>query len=570
MKTIKNFIKTKKILSAIILIAIIGVSYWLYTKNTSTSGETLYSVAKARIGNVATTISGTGQVSASSQIEIKSKASGDITYLNTAANGTSITKGTLIAKIDTRDADIALQSAKIAYAKLIEPADDATILQAETSLNDAIQTNNKSYSDGFSQIVSTFIDMPTIINGLNDMFYSRTGYLQTENIRSIGQTALDLQSKAGISYDKAKNHYDTLLIKYKDFSNKNSTSSIESFVTDTYILAKEVSETTKNTQNAVDYVRNQRNDTAGNTAASSISTWANTINSDTSSLLSIQNTISNSRQNIIQQKVNLSKTQKGATDLEIASQKLSLQQAENTYQNYFIRAPFDGVLARLLVKPTDTLSSGTSVGTLVSANKIVTITLNEVDVSKVHVGEKAKITFDAITGLTMDGTVTTVDLVGTVSQGVVNYSVEIALDSQDDRIKSGMSASVSIITDSRENVLIVPNSAIKSAKSMNGNTNYVEVFATPLTVVRGTTGTASAIAPVKKNVEIGLVDDTYTEIISGINEGDQVVTKTVLGTAATTATKTTTSTTNKSSAAAATRSATGMFGGGGGGRIPGN
>lgn len=559
MNKIIKFIKTRKIISIIILIAIIGVSYWLYTKSTSTSGETTYSVAKARIGNVATTISGTGQVSASSQIEIKSKASGDITYLNTAANGTQIKKGTLIAQIDTKDADINLQNAKIAYAKLVEPADTTTLLQAENSLTDAVQSNAKSYSDAFNQIVSTFIDLPTIVNGLNDMFNSRAGFLQTENIRPVGQTAVDLQTKAWNSYDKAKIHYDALLINYKDFSAMNSTSTTELFIVDAYNLAKEVSETVKNTQNAIDYIKNQRNDSAAATAENSISTWSNTINSDVTSLLSIKNTIINSKQTVIQQTANLEKVKKGATDLEIASQKLSLQQAENTYENYFIRAPFDGVLARLLVTPTDTLSSGTSIGTLVSANKLVTISLNEIDVSKVQVGEKAIVTFDAIPDLKVNATVTTVDLVGTVSQGVVNYNVQISLDEQDDRIKSGMSSSVSIITDSKQNVLIVPNSSVKTQRVQGTTSYYVEMFATPLVVVKGTTGTASAITPLKKTVEIGLVDDNFTEIISGINEGDQVVTKTVAGSNSTTA-KTTTSTTNKSTTSSTRTAAAGIFG----------
>ncbi len=209
---------------------------------------------------------------------------------------------------------------------------------------------------------------------------------------------------------------------------------------------------------------------------------------------------------------------------------MSLQQQEYTYDDYFIRAPFDGILARLSVKATDSVSSGTIIGTLVSSQKISTITLNEVDVGKVHVGQKVKITFDAIDGLTVDGTVMTVDLVGTVTQGVVNYNVEISLDTQDERIKSGMSMSASIITDTKENVLTVPNSAIKTL----GKMTYVEVFPAPLTVPRGAmlTGIPSAIPPVQKRVEVGTSNDTLTEIVSGLNEGDQVVSRTISATTA--------------------------------------
>jgi HlyD family secretion protein len=145
--------------------------------------------------------------------------------------------------------------------------------------------------------------------------------------------------------------------------------------------------------------------------------------------------------------------------------------------------------------------------------------------------------------------------VGTVSSGIVSYNTEISFDTQDDRVKSGMSVSVSIITNTHENVLIVPNSAIKT----QGNLTFVESFIPALTVLKGVTGTPSEIPPQRKKVEIGLVDDTYTEIISGLNEGDQIVTRTVTGSVS--ATKTT----NASSILSGNRS-----GATGGVRIPRN
>jgi HlyD family secretion protein len=570
MKKIKHFIKTKKILSFVIIIIVVFGGYYAYSKFAGVNAQTSYMLSRARIGNVATTISGTGQVYASSQLDIKSKASGNLVYLNTTANGQQIKKGDLIAKVDTRDASISLESAKIAYAKLVRPADAPTLLQAENNLTEAIQSNNKSYADGFSTVVNAFVDMPSIIAGLDNMLYSRDGYLQTENIRSIGETALDLQIKAGISYDRVKNHYNELLVQYKNISNTSASSTIESLVSTTYTLAKEISSVVKNAQSAVDYIKSQRNDSAGSTAQSSVASWTNTITSYTSNLLSAKNAITNSSQNITQQRLNLEKISQGATDLDIASQNLQLRQAENNFEDYFIRAPFDGVLARLSVKPTDIVSNGTVIGTVVSAQKILTITLNEVDVAKVRVGQKAKVSFDAVENLTVDGSVSTVDLVGTVSQGVVNYNVEIALDATDERIRSGMSASASIITESKDNVVLVPNSAVKTQRDMRGGVSfYVEVFSPPLPVNRSmslaSAGTVSATPPQRKVVEVGLVDDTNTEIITGLSDGDQIVTRTIAGATVTTA-RTTTNTAATRSATGATRGATGIFGG----RPPGN
>jgi hypothetical protein len=421
---------------------------------------------------------------------------------------------------------ITLETARIAYAKVVKPADASTILQAENSLSDAVKSNMKSYDDAFSTITSTFIDLPPIMIGLNSLLYSQSGYLRIENVRSSGQTAVEYQIKAGQSFDKANALYDSAKVEYQNFSRASSSSTIESFTNRTYDLVKTVSEALKNTQNALDFVRQQKSDSTGDSSASSLSSWTTTINSDSSSLLAVRTNISSTAQDIKQKNLDLIDLKNGADALDVRSQQLSLQQKENEYQDYFIRAPFDGLLAKLSVKATDSVSSGTVIGTLVSAQKLTTITLNEVDVSKVHVGQKAKLTFDAVDGLTIDGTVTSVDLIGTVSQGVVNYNVEIVLDTQDDRIKSGMSVSASIITETKEDVLTVPNSAIKT----QGNFSYIEMFATPIVVTRGTVGTPSAIAPIRKPVQIGLSNDTVTEIISGVNEGDQIVTRTIAGT----------------------------------------
>lgn len=516
MKRIKHFIITRKILSTVIVVVLLLISYLIYSNYKSGSTATSYVFAKAEIKDIVTTISGTGQVSAANQIDIKSKVSGDIVYLNKEINGTNITKDTLIAKIDARDAEIALENARIAYEKLVKPADKSTLLQSASNLNDALATNKKSYEDAFNAITNSLVDFPTIINGINSMLYDRTGYLESENVRSVGVIAIDYRNKAGLSFDKAKRRYDLFQTQYKTLSRNDATTTVESFVNDAYLLARDISEAVKNTQNTVEYIRKQKNDSTGDTPASNLTSWTSTINSNLTDLLNAKTLILSSIQDIEQRNVELNELVSGADELDIRSQQLNLRQKEYDYQNYFIRAPFDGVLARLSVKSTDSVSSGTVIGTMVSSQKISNITLNEVDVAKVKVGQKVKLTFDAIDGLTIDGTVSTVDLVGTVSQGVVNYNVEIAHDTQDERVKSGMSVSASIIVDKKENVLTVPNSAIKTQL----RTNYVELYAG-----------ASTTPPIQRKVQVGVTNDTLTEIISGINAGDRVVTRTINSTA---------------------------------------
>jgi multidrug efflux pump subunit AcrA (membrane-fusion protein) len=178
---------------------------------------------------------------------------------------------------------------------------------------------------------------------------------------------------------------------------------------------------------------------------------------------------------------------------------------------------------------------------------VVKISLNEVDVAKIKLGDKSIMTFDAIDGLEMTGKVVQIDTLGTASQGVVTYNVKIALDTQDDRIKPGMSASASIITSVKTDVLTVPNSAVKSS----GNNSFVQIL-------------DSKNQPQNIAVTTGIANDTLTEITSGIKEGDKVITQTIIPSSSAS-----TGATGASSGNNALR-IPGIGGGGGGGGFRGN
>jgi len=253
---------------------------------------------------------------------------------------------------------------------------------------------------------------------------------------------------------------------------------------------------------------------------SNLTSWANTANGYVNSMLSSLNTNAETNQS-------LSDTLLGADVLDIRQSELNVETKQNALNDCFFRAPFDGIIATLTAKVGQTASG--SIGTLIAKQKIVKIALNEVDIAKIKLGQKATLTFDAIDGLTITGKVDGIDSVGTVSQGVVTYNVLISLDVDDARVKPGMSVSATIITDTAADVLVVPNSAIKS---QNG-TSYVEVFDAPLAVaIAGVQGSVSGTLPKQVEITAGLVDDTSTEIISGLKEGDIIVTKTITATVA--------------------------------------
>ncbi len=131
--------------------------------------------------------------------------------------------------------------------------------------------------------------------------------------------------------------------------------------------------------------------------------------------------------------------------------------------------------------------------------------VNEIDISKVKVGQKATVTLDAFPDQTFVGRVTSIDTIGTNTSGVVTFTAYISLVLPPAAIKPGMSATAIIQTARHDNVLTIPTTAIQTASG------------TP-TVERLRNGKIEVV-----EVETGIASDASTEIISGLSEGDTVV-----------------------------------------------
>ncbi|MDD4989278.1 MAG: efflux RND transporter periplasmic adaptor subunit [Candidatus Pacebacteria bacterium] len=541
-KKIRGFVAAHKVWSVIIAVIILFIGYKIYGYFKGTSTQTSYVLSTVQKGTIVSSVTGSGQVSASSQIDLKAKTSGDIVSLP-VSSGQEVKAGDLILQVDARDASIAFQNAKIALQKLTQPADTVALSQAQNALSDAKDSNqkatddlSKAYADSLSILAGSFLDFSPTLTGIDNLLGQKI--LSDDAARTNGNTALDYRNKATAAYNLADTAIQQNTRDYRGINQNSSPASIETILEETYQTAKLIAETIKDTRNFVDYMAlsSQRSsDFSG--YQNTLSTYTSQMNTHVADLLSTENTITNSKDTItssartIQEKTaELTKLQNGADPLDIAAQRLDLQQKEYAYEDAFLRAPFDGVIAKLDVQKTDTITSGATIGTLITKQKIADISLNEVDVAHIKVGQKATLTFDAVDGLSISGEVVEVDLVGTVSQGVVTYNVKIGFDTQDDRVRSGMSASASIITDVVQDVLTVPNSAVKS----QGNTSYVLMFNPPLTPATGTV--ISAVPPIQEPVEVGASNDTDTEITSGLKEGDQIVVRTITASAPTTST----------------------------------
>ncbi len=193
----------------------------------------------------------------------------------------------------------------------------------------------------------------------------------------------------------------------------------------------------------------------------------------------------------------------------IKQSEISMQSSALTYQlaSPVIYAPDNGVISSLNLAEGMVVSAGTigSVNTK-AGEMIAKVNLTEIDVTKVKTGQKVTVTMDSFADKTFAGEVKAVDTSGSASSGVTSYPVVIAFKTDLTNIYAGMAVSAKIITEVKNDVVLVNNGAITTTngesivKIMNNN-KVSEV-----------------------TVETGSSNETQTEIISGISEGDVVVT----------------------------------------------
>lgn len=528
---IKRLVKDNKKKTALFGAILLLIIYYAYSSLSGSAVQNQYYLGSVKTGNISSSITGTGQISTSNQIDLKTKATAEVVNIP-VKEGDEVKAGQTIIQLDSRNAEIALQSARLAYQKLVKPADTVTLLQTQNALESAKDANKKAYGDGYTSVVSTFIDSPTIITGLDTMLNGGGGFLSDE--KSYSTTEALLRNNAKLSYVRAKARYDIVLEEYKKLNTNSPKEDIERIVNDSYLVAKDIAQALKDAKSAADYLKlngSTQNQTGASTAISDLVSWSSTITADLNSLTNTKDSISSTKLDLNEKNEALLKLERGADTLDIQSEALNLKQKQYDYENYFVKAPFDGIVAKINVKKGDTASG--AVVTFITKNQIATISLNEVDAAKVSVGQKVKLSFDAINDLFIDGIVTKLDLVGSMNQGVVTYGVEITLNSHDMRIKPGMSVSAEIITDTKENILIIPNSAIKT----KGRTSYVETFDSqyPATT-KGSSPIVSSKPPRQQNIEIGITNDTETEVISGLKLNDVIVVRTTTGAVAKTTT----------------------------------
>lgn len=262
-----------------------------------------------------------------------------------------------------------------------------------------------------------------------------------------------------------------------------------------------------------------------------------TLNAAKSSLASLQSSLNYQKANYERYKTLYGKGLVSADEYEsaelsykqakeqVVSAKEEVQRAETNLGYATITSPIDGVVLSKSVEEGQTVAASFSTPELFTIAQDLTdmqvvADIDEADIGSVKEGQRVTFTVDAYPDDTFEGTVKQVRQEATTTNNVVTYEVVINAPNADLKLKPGLTANVSVYTEEKQNVMAVSSKALRytPTKETLGKTKIVDCNGkNKVWVLQG--NTIKAIA-----VNIGMTDGVHTEILSGLKQGQEIVT----------------------------------------------
>ncbi len=497
--------KKRKFVRIIIIVGVIAavsVGAYLRFRPQQASAATNVSTATVQRGTLAATVSTAGNVQAHQQADLSFGQSGTVKAINVEV-GDRVKAADVLAELDTADLELQLRNAQVSlkiaeaqFAQTKDPNTEQDIANARAKVESAQAAYDKVIA-GASQA--------DLASAKAQVASAQAAY--DAAVKSAGTSDSSLTSaaatfeKARIALEQAQAEYDKVSWR-GDVGASAQAQTLQSATID-YDSAKA----------AYDALAA----TSATDAKSKVASAASALRQAQASLDALKNQVTaadlaSAQATLTQAQNDLTTLLAGpdANTLDIAQNQveqaqIALDQAELSLQQARIAAPFDGVVTQVNIKIGQTASSSAIQIADLDHLEIV-VNMAEVDVNRVKAGQKAEITLDALPDAALQGTVTQIAPAGVVSSGVVNYPVTVALDLRPAAgVKTGMTASPNIIVEQRDNVLMVPNRAVRTVSKQKVVTVLFEG------------------QQIQTPVQVGLSNDSMTEITSGVMEGDTVV-----------------------------------------------
>ncbi|MCB9802553.1 efflux RND transporter periplasmic adaptor subunit [Candidatus Nomurabacteria bacterium] len=537
------------IFGGIVIVIIILVSVF-----NNRNQESPYLTTKVIKQDIVQTVEVTGQIESADDIDLNFKSSGLIQSISVKV-GDLVKKGQALAYLrannissQVADAQAAVAIAQSDLEKLMAglSTEDLSVIEEEVraaeishntavdNLDNLISTRDQDLSNLKATLVDTIQDKYFAISYALDLVEDAVADSDADYYLYV--TDQNVLRDAKNKYQLSNSHYQDFAINLDTLSASQEISSLLSISDDFKLLLEQTSQalsltfdtmlvTIENSEYTATVIATFKTNlntqsTAINAGISSLQTAAASLRTKNlyyqTEIAATENAVQSALANLSLAQAKLRAKQAPPRDFEIASAQANVARAQATLNRYYseladtiIKAPVDGIITKVNFNPGETSSLSQSVISMIGDSDLqIEVEVPESDITKIAVDDKVKITLDAFSSDDQFmGVVTFIDPAATVINDVIYYKVKVSFDNIDQRMKSGMTADLTIFTDQREGVLAIP---ARSIIYQNGG-KYVRILSEEMVI--------------EKEVGIGLKgDDGMIEIISGLNLDQEVIT----------------------------------------------
>ncbi|MCX6030181.1 MAG: efflux RND transporter periplasmic adaptor subunit [Chloroflexi bacterium] len=492
----------------IVMIVVAIAAALLINSNAQRGAATPRPTVPVARGNLVVTVAGSGSVAAEQSLNVAFQTAGTVTEV-LVKEGDTVQAGQPLARLDDRN----LQFQVTAARSSLESA-RARLVQAQQG-----NARPEDITSTQASVASAQANYDKVANGptAEDLTASQAARVSAQAaydaaVKSAGTAGSQLTSatatwqKAEASLKQAQANYDRVA------SNP---------------MIAMMSQSLQLQQATTDYEQAKANyealqQTSGTDAQSKIASAAAQLAQAKANLAKLaprSEDVTAAKASLDQAKANLAKltAPATATDLQIqqaavTQAEVSLKQAQLSLDNATLTAPFAGIVTQVNVVPGSSASGAGAAFKLINRSVLhVDLKLSENDVAAVQLGQPVKLTIQSLGGWQTDGKVSYIAPAGDNVNGLVTYAVRVSFPDSELRVKVGMTADLSIVTAQRDNVLLVPSTALLP----KGIGRVVQI---PETDAQG-----RPAAPREAEVQVGLSDGVQTEIVSGVSEGQPII-----------------------------------------------
>ncbi len=437
----------------VVVLACAGIAF-AATRSQATTSTTTTQTGQVTQATLSSVVESSGSVSPESEVTLSFGTSGTVSKVNVKV-GNQVKKGNVLAELDTTDLDLEVAQAEqsylsqqASYSMTVNP-DPAEVTAAQLALSNASAAyklaQQKYAVNSTDQVMLSCNNLDSTQKAYDDAVTAYNNYLSNWRVQVNGTYEVSSQKS---QLERAKAAYDQALINC-NLAKKDAT--------------------------------------------------------DNSSVQSAYAALVQAKANL-DSLINPSERTIAAAQAQLDQAKSSLEAAQQQLQNAQIVAPFEGVVTEVNPIAGGPGSGSTTIVLDDTSQNHVDVLVDETEVSQLKVGQKVEVTFDALPDAKVTGTVARINPAGTISNGVVNYTIRVALDPTEAALRTDMTANVSVIIDTHANVLAVPGGAIRSDKQGGYYVNVVEAD-----------GTSKQVT-----VTTGYTDGDLTEVAGDLQAGQQV------------------------------------------------